>query len=632
MFGKKIRQSIRYKFLRDMFVILIAGTCVLSLIIAITEGNMLRHSLETKGLSFASYIAKLSQDPLIMKDSLQLDSIVNEANKDEEILYAVIEDAEGTLITSQYSSINYQSPRVKRLLADIEKESSFEEILAAIKKKEASTELSVLILTGSDVIGKVIICMSEHNIRKQMTQTIVFVIGLNLVVTFLCGLVLFITSRKTILDPIVELGDAAANLARGDLSTHVKIKAVGEIQTLVDSFNRMAEDLEKTTVSKKTLQTILDSMPFGIILVERKKRILSVNNAARALMGYGDTENLAGLVCNETLCPVEEEECPVLDLNRKIERSERILIGKDGSRIPVLKTVVPITIGGEEVLLEAVVDITELKQAQEELGMFHASMLQQDKMASIGQLAAGVAHEINNPVGFIMSNMGSLLRYSEKLREFIRIESEAVAELPPEKYGVVQTQAKALHIDFVLSDMGNLISESLEGAERIKKIVQDLKSFSRVDESENKMADINEGLESTLNIVWNELKYKATVNKEYGAIPKTVCNPGKLNQVFMNMLVNAAHAIETQGEIGIRTWSDDGNIYISISDTGCGIPVDRRNRVFEPFYTTKEVGKGTGLGLSIAYDIVRNHNGEIKVESEVGKGSTFTIRIPVVER
>jgi len=306
-------------------------------------------------------------------------------------------------------------------------------------------------------------------------------------------------------------------------------------------------------------------------------------------------------------------------------------VGRDGKLIPVLKTVVPISIGGEDVFLEAVVDITELKKAEQELRILQAGMIHQDKMASIGQLAAGVAHEINNPAGFIMSNMGSLRRYADKLRDFIRIQSGAIEGLPPEKKEAVKEQARALQIDFVCNDIDSLIRESLDGMERIRKIVQDLKSFSRVDEGEQKTADINEGLESALNIVWNELKYKSTVKRDYGAIPKTVCNLGKLNQVFMNLLLNASHAIETAGEITIRTWAKDNDIYVEISDTGCGIPDEIRGRIFEPFFTTKDVGRGTGLGLSIAYDIVRKHNGEIRVESEVGKGSTFTIRIPVVQ-
>ena len=274
----------------------------------------------------------------------------------------------------------------------------------------------------------------------------------------------------------------------------------------------------------------------------------------------------------------------------------------------------------------------ELEQAYNDLKVAQSRITQQEKMASIGQLAAGVAHEINNPTGFIMSNLGSLQKYVDRLTEFIRIQDEALKSLPPERLAAVDRQRKALKVDFITDDLQGLLKESLDGADRIKKIVQDLKSFSRVDEAELKMADINAGIESTINIVWNELKYKVVLKKEYGDLPQIKCNPGQLNQVFMNMLVNAAHAIEKQGEIGIRTWAGNGAIHISISDTGGGIPKDKLSRIFEPFFTTKEIGKGTGLGLSIAYDIVKKHKGEITVESAVGKGTTFTVTIPVVEK
>lgn len=274
----------------------------------------------------------------------------------------------------------------------------------------------------------------------------------------------------------------------------------------------------------------------------------------------------------------------------------------------------------------------ELENAYNNLKIAQSQITQQEKMASIGQLAAGVAHEINNPTGFIMSNLGSLQKYVNKLVEFIKVQAEAVEGLSEERKEEIRKKRSSLKVDFITEDIRSLVSESLDGTERIKKIVQDLKSFSRVDEAEQKRADINAGIESTINIVWNELKYKATVNKEYGDIPHTMCNPGQLNQVFMNILVNAAHAIEKQGEIRVRTWHEGGYINVSISDTGSGIPADKLPRIFEPFYTTKEVGKGTGLGLSIAYDIVKKHNGEIEVESEVGKGTTFTITIPIVEK
>jgi two-component system NtrC family sensor kinase len=182
-----------------------------------------------------------------------------------------------------------------------------------------------------------------------------------------------------------------------------------------------------------------------------------------------------------------------------------------------------------------------------------------------------------------------------------------------------------------MNDVTDILDESLEGAERVKRIVQDLKRFSHVDEAETKTTDINAELESTINIAWNEIKYKASLIKDFGGLPMIQCNPGQLNQVFMNLLVNASQAIERQGEIRVKTWHESGTVRIAISDTGSGIPPDKLGRIFEPFFTTKEVGKGTGLGLSIAYDIIKKHSGTIEVHSTVGEGTTFTVSIPVAE-
>ncbi len=274
----------------------------------------------------------------------------------------------------------------------------------------------------------------------------------------------------------------------------------------------------------------------------------------------------------------------------------------------------------------------ELENAYAEVKSTQTRILQQEKMASIGQLAAGVAHEINNPMGFISSNLGTLGRYAAKLAGFIR-ELTGIAERSggEAQLSGLKEKRRQLKIDYILEDIEPLINESLEGADRVKTIVQNLKTFSRIDEAACKPADINDCIESTLSIIWNELKYNTVIRKDYGELPLTRCHPQQLNQVFMNLLVNAGQAIESHGDIVIKTWSSEGLIHVSISDTGKGIPPDKFSKIFEPFYTTKEVGKGTGLGLSITYEIVKKHNGDITVDSEVGKGTTFTIKIPVVE-
>ena len=272
----------------------------------------------------------------------------------------------------------------------------------------------------------------------------------------------------------------------------------------------------------------------------------------------------------------------------------------------------------------------ERKMILEKLKNSQSQIMQQEKMASIGQLAAGVAHEINNPTGFISSNLSSLGTYIRKFKEFIEFQADILAGFNDSKIDQeIALKRKKMKIDYLLEDIDDLIRESLDGTQRIKTIVTNLKSFSRVDEQEYKYAEINECLETTLNIVWNELKYKSTMEKDYGDVKPIECFPQQLNQVFMNLLVNAAHAIEKKGTISIKTWQDDEFLYVSISDTGSGISPEHLNRIFEPFFTTKDVGKGTGLGLSIVYDIVtKNHKGDITVESEKGKGTTFTVKLP----
>jgi two-component system, NtrC family, sensor kinase len=273
----------------------------------------------------------------------------------------------------------------------------------------------------------------------------------------------------------------------------------------------------------------------------------------------------------------------------------------------------------------------ELQRTAHELNEAQRAVYQQEKLASIGQLAAGVAHEINNPMGFISSNLATMGKYMDKLNAF----ETAMIEIAenrgaPETIAELKELRRKMKIDFILGDIHGLLEESRDGAERVRRIVQDLKSFSHVDEAECKPASINDCLNSTLNMARNEIKYVADVELEYDAgLPMLNCHPQQLNQVFMNLLVNAAHAIEGHGSIRIRTFREEEDIVIQVNDTGKGIAPEHLTRVFEPFFTTKEVGKGTGLGLSISYDIVKKHGGSISVESNVGKGSTFTVRLPL---
>lgn len=264
--------------------------------------------------------------------------------------------------------------------------------------------------------------------------------------------------------------------------------------------------------------------------------------------------------------------------------------------------------------------IGKLRAAQEQL-------LQSEKMASIGQLAAGIAHEINNPIAFVNSNMGSLQAYVATLLALVDGYDRVVAGDPALVQRMAPVRAAA-DLDFLRGDVTALVDESVDGLRRVTEIVQSLREFSHVGETEWQLAELHKGLDSTLNIVANELKYKVTVVKEYGHLPLVECRASQLNQVFMNLLVNASHAIAGHGEIRIRTGAQGDWVWIEIADTGAGIAPEHLTRIFEPFFTTKPVGSGTGLGLSLSYGIVHGHGGRIEVRSRPGEGSTFTIWLP----
>jgi len=245
----------------------------------------------------------------------------------------------------------------------------------------------------------------------------------------------------------------------------------------------------------------------------------------------------------------------------------------------------------------------KIKEKSQLVKETEAQLIQIEKMASLGILAAGIAHEINNPLSFLISNLETFQDYTKEI-------------------------SNTLNNKVLIEDLKAITQESLEGAKRIKKIVQDLRTFSRKAEAQKVPTDINQILESTLTIIWNEIKYKVDLVKDYQVKAKILADPTQLSQVFLNILINAAQAIKDKGTITLSTWEDAKNIYAKIQDTGCGIPPDVLPKIFDPFFTTK---KGTGLGLSVSYNIIKQHQGDIRVESKLGEGTIFIIQLPKTE-
>ncbi|OEU73614.1 MAG: hypothetical protein BA874_08515 [Desulfuromonadales bacterium C00003068] len=276
--------------------------------------------------------------------------------------------------------------------------------------------------------------------------------------------------------------------------------------------------------------------------------------------------------------------------------------------------------------------LQEIKQTCDELSYSNAQLksaqsrlVQNEKLATIGHLAAGVAHEINNPLSFAKSNLGSLTKYVKNMSTFIDLQSQVVKSATDLEISKHQSNLK---IDYILDDCPKLLQETIEGLERIQEIISNLKLFSREEVTKPSPTDINSCLGSTIQVALKNLQDKAEIKYDLAELPPVLCIPQQINQVFMNILLNAAQSIQGYGTITIKTWYDTA-VNIRISDSGEGIPTEHLSHIFEPFYTLKQTGEGTGLGLSISHDIIQKHNGTIMVDTTVGLGTQFTITLPV---
>ncbi len=272
----------------------------------------------------------------------------------------------------------------------------------------------------------------------------------------------------------------------------------------------------------------------------------------------------------------------------------------------------------------------ELEQANNNLKEAQAMMVHSEKMRSLGELVAGIAHEINNPINFIYGNIMILDKYSKDLFDLINKYTEYEESIPPENRIQIDQMKEEIDIEFLKDDIKELIRSCIEGTERTKNIILDLKNFSRMEEMVMAQFDIPKEIDTTLNILNNKYKNRITVHKNYEeGLPKIEAFGGQINQVFMNILDNAAAAIDGNGDVYIDVRKIGENVEIKFKDTGKGIKKENLTKVFDPFFTTKPVGQGTGLGMSISYRVIQNHHGSINVESEVGQGATFTIVLPI---
>jgi PAS domain S-box-containing protein len=397
---------------------------------------------------------------------------------------------------------------------------------------------------------------------------------------------------------------------------------------------RRIRDLERTS------DNIIQNMNSALLVVDTEGRITSCNPAAEQILGR-PAEDLRGLSVWDWFQDDEGGAGPVartLTEEMRFKGAESFITRPDGSAAPIGISCAPILdADGNKLGAVAIFqDLTEVNQLR-------SQVLQAEKMASIGQLAAGVAHEINNPMGFIHANLFQMAEYLADLRRVwsgVEDLQKSLSRADPEEIRRVSEELAAVveevDVPFVLSDFAKAIRESQEGSERIRHIVRDLRDFSHHETTERALADMNQCLDSTANIVWPMMKHLVVLEKEYRELPSIYCFPMQLKQVFLNLLVNAFQAIEERvgssgatGRIRLQSARLGEGVVVSVSDDGVGIPPENRDRIFDPFFTTKKVGSGTGLGLSTSYSIVRRHGGTLSVESHPGEGTTFHVFLPL---
>nr|WP_320012713.1 PAS domain-containing protein [uncultured Desulfobulbus sp.] len=379
--------------------------------------------------------------------------------------------------------------------------------------------------------------------------------------------------------------------------------------------------------------SILDTAPVGIVIIDPHKIIRWINEFALNFSGLPTKGDLLGQHCNQYLCPVANNECPALDLHQPVQSAEQIFRNHQGTISPIIKTIKEIEYEGESCLLEIFVDIAEQKKLEHEL-------LQAQKLESVGRLAAGVAHEINTPVQYISTNIEFIAESFTQISHLLSTltaRSEANSTFDQEELKMLFEEHD---IEFLLEELPASLHQSAEGVRTITSIVSAMKRFSHPGNTMKSPIDLNEIIETALLVSKSEWKHVATVKTELDPeLPKIPLLSDEIGQVILNVVINAAHAIisakednknTAEGIISIKTQMKNDFAEVRIQDNGCGIPKENLPKIYDFFFTTKEVGKGTGQGLALSYDIITNkHNGQIHVESEVGVGTTFILNLPL---
>jgi PAS domain S-box-containing protein len=620
------KRGIRNKFLVDIFIILFVGTCITSAVIGNSVSTMLTDSLMSKGIGLASNLAKRNENALITSGGSRLNSVYTELFTDEEIIYTVIRNKEGKILTTQFDSINYMWPGLKEVLPELSKDSDLQDILAAIKKKVKVREVSVPILLGIDTVGDVTIGMSERKISKQIMKTVFFLVVLNFGVAFILGAVLFVSSRKRILDPVIELGRAADRIAKGDLSTQVKINATGEIRMLVENFNQMTANLDKTTVSKNYLDEIISSMSDALIVVSPDRTIARVNTATTALLGYDETELVGSPL--DAVIPVEagvESDPLSLVLEHgysSVNSIEKNCFTRQGNKIPILFSASAMrgTNGEVQGVVCVAQDITDRKKAEEELKKSSREIKEMyDELRSFSYITS---HDLRAPLVNIKGFTQELLHGISEIGPVFVKNLEYVEEGQRQKFS-----------EIIEKDIPEALKFIDSSASRMDMLINAILKLSRVDRRKivPELIKTEDLVRRILDTLAHPIASRG-ISVAVGKLPDLVTDRTAVEQIIGNLLDNAIKYLDPArpGEIAITAELGDGQTILHIRDNGRGMVAEDIPRAFESF---RRVGKqdiaGEGMGLAYVKTSVRALGGRIWCVSAPGKGTMFSFSLPL---
>lgn len=592
------------------------------------HSKTIEHVIRSKGIFVTRILNRESLPHLAAHEYDPVQGYVKDLTIDEDVLYAAVLDADGRVIAEAPAGFRHGStPDIGNI--------SSAPLLTPFFDEEGRREgytVTMGIVSADGLIGMSTTIVSFRTVHRDLStlrNEILFLIGF----IALIGVVLSLFLSKSITRPILDLIKASGRIREGASEVGSPTASRTEIGLLARFFVEMAGSIrqyrERILNQNNEIKAIIDSMGSGLFTIDREWRITSFNRAAERITGFKEEEVL-GKKCEEVFhseactneCPMEK----ALQADACILSHDFYVKNKQGKRIPINASASPLKDESGRVIgaVEVFKDLTELKDLQKQL-------IQADKMAALGQMISGIAHDINNPTGVIHSNIIALSEYMEVIRNLLAKYHAVSQEDSKEKRDALFEEIKGYEeqsdIDYILEDLDCLVEESKEAAKRITHIVRDLRNFIHIDVGQLQMTDLNQRLDACLKLI--KFNQTITVVRDYAELPPVYCNAQQIDQIFTNILLNASQALGDKGEIRITTSGIDGRVRVSIRDNGPGIPEDILPKIFDPFFTTKEIGEGTGLGLSICFRIVTSHGGKIWVESEPENWTEFFVELPV---